>query len=50
MIPAKDIRCKKAIPETPSVEGLLAEDRKTLKDEYIGPMSKILDEINDFLD
>lgn len=50
MIPADDIRCKEAIPEKPPVEGLLAEDRKTLKEEYIGPMSKILDEINDFLD
>jgi len=50
MIPADDIRCKKAIPEKPPVDGLLAEDRKTLKDEYVGKMSMILDEINDFLE
>jgi hypothetical protein len=48
VIPAEDVRTKLAVSARPSVTGLL-DDRGNLRSEHRSEMSRLFDEINDFL-
>lgn len=49
IIPTDDIRDKEHY-EAPAKTGLLEKDRKTLKEEYVKPMTCIFEEMKNFLD